>query len=147
VREFKDLSRDAAAAFLQTVVFIDDDAGFVPLSVPATSAEAPPDVVKHHASDDWGADDVDTYQYVRHPLDAGVIGEGFAAAGMVATVLRPQAGGGAVEFDKSVLQVAAKVDVLVLDVVPTDLVDTADGRAPAQSGVGPVVVVRVEPPR
>lgn len=111
---FENLSRDAARAFLQTIVVVDDAATFsleteIPelsggqygLTIPnefasAGEEKAPKVALPTPASG----------------LDATVVGQAFAKVGLVCSILRPTA---AADIEEEILSAAARADILVLD--------------------------------
>ena len=82
-RTFRDLSRDVAERFLQTVVVLDDGAFMKPAAAPYVVRE--PDDTKPILDDahDWGSTESDATMDGLNPLDAGALITNFASLGLV----------------------------------------------------------------
>lgn len=108
---FERLSAKAAASFIQTVVVVDNEAKFEPVPVP-TKLKAPPEIVPAQpgevAPSPAGGP-------IGHPLDARILGDEFAAHGIVAHVMQPVTGEAESSFDRTVVQTCSRVDVVVVD--------------------------------
>ncbi len=108
---FENLSSKAVASFVQTVVVVDNEARFLSIPVPK-KLETPPEIVPGEAADVVPASPGGP---IGHPLDARILGDEFAAHGIVAHVMQPISGEAESAFDKAVVQTCARVDVVVID--------------------------------
>lgn len=107
---FERLSAKAAASFIQTVVVVDNEARFEAVPVPK-KLETPPEIIP--AEDLTPAPPVGAP--IGHPLDARVLGDEFAAHGIVAHLMQPVTGEPESAFDKAVILTCSSVDVVVVD--------------------------------
>jgi Response receiver domain len=113
VTAFGEVSKKAAAAFLQTIVLVDDRATFSgpqPEAVPEGELSLqPPDEFQTVAEDAIGkvAEKVPP-----RGLDAGLVTHSFASSGLVCSILRPTA---AETLEGEVINAASRADILVLD--------------------------------
>lgn len=107
---FDRLSAKAAAGFIQTVVVVDNEARFDKVPVPK-QLETPPEIIpaeEPEPAPPAGAP-------IGHPLDARILGDEFAAHGIVAHLLQPVTGEAESSFDSAVIQTCSRVDIVVVD--------------------------------
>jgi hypothetical protein len=111
---FDDISKKAAAAFLQTVVVVDNRASYEP----ATEAKAPaPDEPALVPPDPFASEEVSNDEIVADPasddaLDAAAVSRSFAKSGLVCSILRPT---GAEKLEDEIVLASAHADIVVLD--------------------------------
>ena len=109
--DFEQACLEAAEAFLQTVVLLDDQAAFTTAEDDIQDGLVEPDE-DDMVSTASGEEEQGTLARFRaEGLDAGAITSGFAARGFICAVLRPDQGGS----DDVTLKAAERADVVVLD--------------------------------
>jgi hypothetical protein len=111
---FDDISRKAAAAFLQTIVVVDNKATF-DLAEPA--GPSPEDSASLVEPDQFESENASPAPLTLEgssddPLDAGKISSAFARAGLVCSVLRPTVNE---RLEEEIVQASARADIVVLD--------------------------------
>lgn len=111
---FDDVSRRAAATFLQTIVVVDNKATYdLARSVAASVGEAAPLIEpSEFVSEKAPAGPAVAEGSSDDPLDAGTISSAFAKAGLVCSVLRPTV---AERLEDEIVQASSRADIVVLD--------------------------------
>ncbi|HEX8573564.1 MAG TPA: response regulator receiver domain [Allosphingosinicella sp.] len=111
---FDDVSRRAAATFLQTIVVVDNKATYDLATSEVTPADEAAPLIEPDAfhSADASAHPTVAEGSSDDPLDAGAISSAFAKAGLVCSVLKPTA---AERLEDEIVQASSRADIVVLD--------------------------------
>lgn len=120
---FQEASYEAARRFLQTIVIVDNQAGYLSPPEPAQAVElVVPDVL-----DTTGEDDRETNANPSDaPLNAMAISEAFASQGLICSILKPTPENA---LSEAAIAASERADVLVLDWEMADSGQLATGIA------------------